>query len=211
MNLSSYPQAYVRSFLVVILSLGVLITTPAQAQESSGTASLPLEENAWALQFGVGENFSLDSFLGSTISAKKHTSPARAWQFGLTLDARVRLRENDPNRDEERIQITARYIAYPLLGDQDTETIQLFLGAGPLVEFRRNHSGAQSSSWWGVGVSGTIGAEWFVHPRIGLTAAYEPALRYQRLNSESENTSDISQDEFHLHAGGGSLGVSVYF
>jgi len=210
------PLVHILGLAVLLLGIRGVATPAAQAQQSADPKPIPLREGAWALQFNVGQNFTLDSFLGSTISAKKHTSAARAWQVGLTLAAGVTSRETDggPSRtdDQQDVAVTARYLAYPLLDEQDTESVQLYLGAGPLIEFRRANQASRTAWQWGVGVSGTIGAEWFVHPRISLNGAYESSLRYGRDRVEPEEAGPgRTTNRFQLRAGGARFGVSVYF
>lgn len=192
----------------------------AHAQERRGDRPHSLHAGTWALQFGVGENVTLDPFLGSTISGKRHTSAARAWQVGLTLDASVRSddEEDSGTDDQETLTLTARYLAYPLLDTQDVETVQLYLGAGPQLSFQRDGGGgqgaSQTSTRWGIGLSGTIGAEWFVHRRISLSGAYEAALLYRREQVEIERPGEDeerSSNRYALEAGGVRFGVSVYF
>lgn len=209
------PPVYILGLAVLLLGLGGGATPTAQAQESADPEPTPLREGAWALQFDVGQNFTLDSFLGSTISAKRHTSAARAWQVGFTLGAGVTSRETDGGssrtENQQDVAVTARYLAYPFLGDQETESVQLYLGAGPLVDFRRASQASQTAWQWGIGVSGTIGAEWFVHPRISLNGAYESVLRYGRERVETEDGPGRTTNRFRLGAGGARFGVSVYF
>lgn len=207
------PPVFILGLAALLLGLGVAATPAAQAQDASDADSIPLSEEAWALQFDVRPGLTLNSFLGSTISAKRHTSAARAWQVGLTFGASVvsRETEEEPSRDRQNVEVTARYLEYPLLGEQDSESIQLYLGAGPLVEFGRVSQEGLTRTQWGVGVSGTIGAEWFVHPRIGLNGAYETSLRYGRERREPEDEPSQTTNRFDLQAGGARLGVSVYF
>lgn len=84
------PPVFILGPVALLLGLGVAATPAAQAQDASDADSIPLSEEAWALQFDVRPNFfALSSFLGSTISAKRHTYAARARQVGLTLGASV--------------------------------------------------------------------------------------------------------------------------
>lgn len=222
--MSVFPQT-ARSLAAVFLLLAlagpwVLGSNWAHAQERNEDPSPSLRAGAWALQFGIGQDFTLDSFLGSTISGKRHTSAARAWQVGLTLDASVRTNDEDNlgTDDQETLTVTARYLAYPLLGTQDVETVQLYLGAGPQFSFRRDSQGgreqSQTSTRLGIGVSGTVGAEWFVHRRISLIGAYETALLYQREALDIEQPGEDeerSSNRYSLEAGGVRFGASVYF
>lgn len=191
----------------------------AQDRDGQGRPAHSLNAGVWALQFGVGDDAEIDSFLGSTLSGKRHTSAARAWEFGLTLDASARTggEEGGPeDRNQEAVALTAHYLAYPLLGSQDLETVQLFVGAGPRFSVRRESTGGgfQTSTDWGIGLSGTIGAEWFIHRRVSLVGAYDSALMYRRQHSGTDSApgaGDSSANLYSLDAGGVHFGVSVYF
>lgn len=212
------------AFLVVTLILAgpwAMGSERVYAQNRDGQKRPPhsLRAGVWALQFGVDDDAANDSFLGSTLSGKRHTSAARAWEFGLTLDASARTggEEDGPeDRNQETVALTAHYLAYPLLGSQDLETVQLFVGAGPRFSFRRESTGGgfQTSTNWGIGLSGTIGAEWFIHRRVSLVGAYDSAFVYRRQHSETDaapDTEDSSANLYSLDAGGVHFGVSVYF
>lgn len=210
-----YPRVSILGLVALLLGLGIGVPPAVQAQDASDADSIPLNEGAWALQFDVSQNFTLNSFLGSTISAKRHVSPARAWQFGLTLRSSVVSREieqeSSSTEDRHTVEVTARYLAYPLLGEQDSESIQFYLGAGPSIDFGRAREEPFTDWRWGVGVSGTIGAEWFVHPRISLDGAYQSTLRYGRERREPEDGPSQTTNRFDLRTGGARFGVSVYF
>ncbi|NBC01095.1 MAG: hypothetical protein GVY15_09585 [Bacteroidetes bacterium] len=216
-----YPSV----LLLLVFGIGVLPAPHVLAQEREEAESHALQAGAWALQFSVGENFTLNSFLGSTISGKRHVSDARAWQAALTLRGRATSEEDERGSVDDGSQaldLTVRYLSYPLLGERPTETIQLYIGAGPNLMFDRRtfsrESSEQESStdrlMWSLGVSGTVGAEWFVHPRISLSGAYETALRYRRQTIEQESEVqevDETRSTFELSPGGVRFGVSVYF
>lgn len=215
---TSAPHLRSLFLAVLLLGVGTLSASQVRAQGTSEEDSIPLEKGTWALQFAAGQDFTLSPFIGSTLSAKKHTSAARAWQFGLTTKADVVFeREEDRFSDQESLEITTRYLAYPLLGDQDAETVQLFVGAGPLVSFDRSSRETEDefgdrTRWrWGIGASGTVGAEWFVHSRISLSGAYETSLRFQQDRFVFDDRENQTENLLTFGAGFARLGVSVYF
>jgi len=220
------------SGIALILSATILVpSSPAQ----DNPEPIALQDGSWALQFRIGPNFDLSSRLGSTISAKYHVSAHRAWQFGVTLAGSTEDTEIDvagQNTPEtvgqgfQRVAVTARYLAYPLLDDAGSERVQMFVGAGPRLQFLRttatlNEGEANEESRtnvaWGAGLSGVLGVEWFVTPRISLDAAYVTSLLYERETDSQEDARpgaedvDATTDRFRLNSGGGRLGVSVYF
>lgn len=48
-----------------------------------------LLKGAWALQFQINNNFSVSSFQGSTLSAKRHFSNKKAMRFGVSLSGSI--------------------------------------------------------------------------------------------------------------------------
>src|SRR5262245_4253663 len=69
---------------VLVLALLAGFPTGALAQADRVNS---LEDGAWALQFGIGGNFTLHKFTGATISVKKHYSDRSAVRVGATLTA----------------------------------------------------------------------------------------------------------------------------
>jgi hypothetical protein len=192
-----------------------------------------LESGAWALQFRIWPDFTLASFQGATISAKKQLSPTSAFRFGFTPDASYRTTgseedgEEDPrsiSQNTQWLSIDAQWLRYTSLRDEVT----LFYGAGPEFSFERreqttedDRTGFENSdigTFIGAGVLGTVGAEWFMRSNISLTAEYQTSLRYLREVDSSEAEREdrsiersVTTNEVRLDARGVLFGVSVYF
>lgn len=222
----------VLSGIALILSATLLVPA-STAQDDPGP--IALQDGSWALQFRIGPNFDLGSRLGSTISAKYHVSASRAWQFGVTLAGSTEDTEIDVSGEAtpetvgqgfQRVAVTARYLAYPLLDDAASDRVQMFVGAGPRLQLLRTKATlnegeddeeSRTNVAWGAGLSGVLGVEWFVTPRISLDAAYVMSVLYERETDSQEDTRpgaqdiDVTTDRFRLNSGGGRLGVSVYF
>jgi len=220
------------SGVALILSATILVPTSTAQDDPEPIA---LQDGSWALQFRIGPNFDLESRLGSTISAKYHVSASRAWQFGGTLAGSTEDTEVDVSGQDapetvdqgfQRVAVTARYLAYPLLDDAGSERVQMFVGAGPRLQYLRTKAvlnegepdeEARTDVAWGAGLSGVFGVEWFVTPQISLDAAYVMSVLYERETDSQEDTRpgaedvDVTTDRFRLNSGGGRLGVSVYF
>lgn len=211
------------ALVLFIISASFLPQNQLHAQETPAAHSL--RQGSWALQYGVGSDFMLGSLLGSTISFKKHISASHAWQLGLTVGASFSSEdESDGTRelDQQALALTGHYLVYPLLTDQPAETIHFFYGAGPEIAWNRSHQSteleqgdqADTNTYWSAGISGVVGAEWFVHQRISLNATYRSVLKYAR-NSRSTENVDVearsqTRNTFQLHSPGVQLGVSVY-
>lgn len=217
-------------FLFFLGTIG-LAGVSAQAQRDEGTVPQEtLRPGAWALQFAVGENFTLESFSGSTLSLKWHFSRPSAVQAGLTFETNSLNREQtieDETRitdsGTQRITLSAEYINYPLLGEWAT-VIEPFFGAGPSFSYIHSDSETtqndsllvrQESNGWAAGLSATLGVEWFVHSRIGIHAAYRAAGVYRRdtsmLQQGEGEEEGPTEERFAIQAGGVRFGLSVYF
>lgn len=209
--------------LLIIVTCASLAASTAAAQEASG---LPGDRGAWALQFDVGDNFSLGSYLGSAVSVKKHTAPATAWQLGVSFDANVRSIDEDDdaarNDDAQSLQLNLQFMSYPLLADEPGREVQLLIGAGPLLGLARSHmsneqEGARTTTtttMWSTGVTGSIGAEWFFAERVSLHAAYVSSVVFARSSTEGERFGtelpEQTLNSFEFGSDGVRFGVSVY-
>ena len=219
-----------KAFLTVLLFFCVFPALVASAQPGGGPHAL--HDDSWALQFSIGPDFTVRSFEGSTLSVKRHTSAEHAWQVGLSLDGNFlhsTMQEADSvgeesNSTDLRVQLTARYLTYPLLeAGRQRESIQLFAGAGPLVSYDRDVHSTQDfdhkrrRTSFDVGASGVLGAEWFLKERLSLSAAYESSLAYSRTHirdtreDDPEGSVKRTSSGVRLNAGGVLFGLSVYF
>ena len=213
--------------LILLLMSPFMTDVQAQDEPEEGRTSAP-PRGAWALQFGIAENFRLDSFQGATVSAKKSLSETRAFRFGTTLEARFAFEEGDDERDTnlQRLSATAQWLAYTEGDAERAGTVRFYFGAGPLAGIDRsfyaiNREDAegetledeQTSVRWNVGAAGVLGAEWTVHRRIGLLAEYGTSLFYNRETrtlTVSEEERRTTQNGFGLGSGGVRFGVAVY-
>lgn len=227
-------RAYTAAALMTLFLLSSLATAPAAAQDADSSDDEPtinemLDEGAWALQFQIGENVTLNSFQGGTISAKRHTSATRAYRFGLSLSASY-IGEEEPERDQNRqsLALDAQLVQYPNT-DKD---VRLYYGGGPTASFSRRKSFREGDEKdytvtstavdWGVGVSGIVGAEWFVRRDISLSAEYRTDLRFERRTTDTDvEINDVGVvvavsenpdlNVLRFSARGVRLGLSVYF
>lgn len=229
-RLPFYTPAVV--FFLVLLGILGLGATPAQAQQEEDTGPPEaLHPGAWALQFAVGENFTLESFSGSTLSLKWHLSAPSALQSGITVETSSSDREMDTeegtqqdSNDSRRLTLSLSYVNYPLLGHRET-SIEPFFAVGPQFSYVDSSSERtlndslevrQSSKGWALGLGAMLGAEWFVHRQIGLHAAYRVGGVFQRetfkrqLGGEEEEEGP-KDERFAIQANGVRFGVSVYF
>jgi hypothetical protein len=186
-------------------------TTALQAQ-APGAAAHSLVQDAWALQFAIGENLSLGSFAGGVISAKHHRSPARAWRYGLSLSAgHAAAREDAPDRTDATVGLIAHFLHYPTLARDPGGNVHMFWGVGPLARFQAQRVTPPVGESFtmhvlSVGAGGTIGGEWFVRQRISLSAEYQSSLRFSFFSESAPDSWNV-----RLGEDGVRFGVSVYF
>jgi hypothetical protein len=184
----------------VVILAGAVMPAHGQSQHS-------LAEGNWALQFRIGQDFTLGSFSGGVISAKHHRSADRALRYGVTLGSQHVNRDNGPNTSSTGVGLVAEFLTYPTLSRDPGGDIHLFWGAGPAVQFQRQTAESPtgdriSSQLLTVGAVGSIGAEWFVRPRIGLTAEYQSGVNVGF--GDERRTVNLGQQ-------GVRFGASVYF
>ena len=189
-----------------------LVTTVAAQEPSPSVHSLA--DDIWALQFGVGENLTLRDFQGPVISAKHHSSGARAIRYGLSVlaehvngDAAAAL------ADQTRVSVglVAHFLNYPTLARDPRGRVQMFWGLGPRLgldvrRFGQPEDETVTARTVSVGAGGTVGVEWFIRPRISLSAEYETTLM-AGFSSDPEPTDWVVR----LGPRGVLFGVSAYF
>jgi hypothetical protein len=177
-------------FALVALSAVQLKSLPLLAQTDSSTNHYSLAEGSWAVQFSVSDNFSLQSFRGSLLSAKYHLSPRTAIRVGLSADLRASEESNQSgyrsSYDNQDIRLVSHYLFYSNLD----KAVVLFWGGGPEIGFYRYHtervsqySGetlSSSSQSFNAGISACAGAEWFASTWLSLHAEYGLTARSLR-------------------------------
>jgi hypothetical protein len=178
------------------------------------------------LQFQINNNFSLSSFQGATLSAKRHFSNKKAIRLGISLGGGVSDVEDQSNitgatfgrsGNGQSIGINAQYTIYP----SPDKSVNVFFGAGPIVGFSRSSSTITSTpdsfsstrnkaeeTTWSAGISGILGVEWFATRNISFIAEYASSLGYNSSNrketaEQKTNTSDyIMTNEIERHTKG---------
>jgi hypothetical protein len=211
-----------------ILLFVILLPVSAHTEEDSA-----LQPGAWALQFQITEDFTLDDFQGSIVSVKVHSSATSAWRAGLELDfsSAETSREGTesgvprPGSTSEFSTSSAtlglQYVRYANPGAQ----VVFLFGGGPFFGFDNRsvaytsedpipRDGEDSLDGWSVGISGLVGVEWLVTSRIGIHAEYgfeyEHAEATEKIQRDDfSDTRDSDSDSFGARSV--LLGVSAYF
>lgn len=211
--------------LALVTATPVILDSGQEARaQGADSLSIPLSSTAWAMQFKIGTNFRLKPFEGGTFAFKKHLSPSSAWQVGVRTGASTSTSKRtgsavdteSGSRVDYSISLRGRYLSYPLLGKQDRSGIQLFTGAGPLVRFSKERKEADDETILeetgvDIGISSTVGAEWFFHSRVSAHAQYVLDLEFSRFVRDRKEENKIEVTEAGLRSVGVRFGLSVYF
>jgi hypothetical protein len=204
-----------RCIVMAVAAIGIFVTAvglSAQQPRQADDGPHSLVHGAWALQFAIAENLTLGEFAGGVISAKHQRADGRALRYGLTLSAaHMSGRDGAPDRTAATVGLVAHFLRYPTLARDPRSDLHMFWGLGPLVRFQSLRASPPdmedaTARVLDVGAGGTIGAEWFVRPRISLTAEYQTAL-------VATFPSDVFMDRWaiRLAQDGVRFGVSAYF
>jgi len=223
-------------FLAAVLSFSsVSAQTPDSAKPTRANS---LKPGAWALQFQITQDFTLNAFQGLLLSAKHHFSNKKAVRIGLGLNASVGeskdlfrnfqsdtlLSSNSGFRESngQGIDVTLQYLNYP----SPNKSANFFYGIGLGGGFSRSKSNSRSSNstnssltlQWNTGFSGAAGVEWFATEKISLQAEYGFTLRYRWLEQTSKSYSTIlrsegkaTQESINFDPSQVKFGLSVYF
>ncbi|MCH8558675.1 MAG: hypothetical protein LAT84_12675 [Balneolia bacterium] len=236
--------------LISISLLSFLAVSPSAYAESGETVPSSSINNpgpeSRALMFGLGSNFNLNSFRGGVFSYKWFTSNNRAHRFTtdlgflyMTTDD-TRRSTNEVSFESDNFEADIRFNYDFLSYNQVSRTVYSYWGIGPTLRFqytdveRTETTSAGGSSFSnryeetkyevGLGASLTIGAEWFVHSGISISAEYALNISYNIANLDGKRTTGITQvnpgtiieDErsassINLDGSGARVGISVYF
>lgn len=141
---------------VLLLSSLTFAQNPDSLPPIEKKCSNSLKPGAWALQFQITQDFTLNAFQGVLLSAKKHFSDKSAFRFGLGLSASMsdadnffeqrnidtvrQIRENESESNTRSFDVALQYLFYP----SPAARANLFLGTGPFV--RHSHSRVESKA-----------------------------------------------------------------
>lgn len=136
---------------VLILGSVVLVpASPGRAAADASAATEALAPGSWSVQFSVQPNFTLGSYAGSTLSAKRHLGSGNAVRFGVTVIGSNRSNDfadagadtfSTINRTESgdgnawAIGVGGSYLWY----SQREAPVHVYGGAGPSVSWSRSH------------------------------------------------------------------------
>lgn len=240
-----------RTLLCLLIVSLTIILLPELSAQTDDEKTEPIENSLaadkWALMFQIDQYFTLTSFEGTMLSVKRHFSSSSALRFGFSAT----FGSGDASGNEQEIiadtglsdeasssssttsgfTVNLQYLLYPNPGDD----INLFLGAGPLIQLSHNssesnqvltNSGRHSTydrDTWYLGVSGAVGVEWFATRSLSFHGEYGAAVQYitstrtqvdiQSGGSTGDSRTEFTGDshEWRYSSQAVKFGVSAYF
>jgi len=236
----STPLYSTSRFLIVLFLFGLLLPASSWAQAERDTTDGPsvLQEGGWGLKFQMTSlNGLLSGFEGSLLAARYHVSPHQAFRLGLSAEASSSNTDQTTRREEREREIGrhryrgfVQYIHYV----QPADPLYVFAGVGlrggyntsnreeirkPDGQGERKEIETTTETTYSVGLSGTIGVEWFVHPNLSLSVEYPLGVDYLHENSETTNRIEgessrresRTRETNQFSAGGESVRIGITF
>jgi hypothetical protein len=178
-------------YLLALLISGFCST---QAQEQAVETN-SLKPGVWALEFGIGSNFTLVSFQGASISAKYHTSATNAWQAGITVNGNAQNgsslqlpvlgdtitsgNSSVNSNNSENVSLKVQYLCYA----NSESIIHFYTGAGPIVGYSHsltsqqsfNDNSSPSHNMWNIQNTSRTADTWSIGASGIVGAEYFPA------------------------------------
>lgn len=150
----------------------------AAAASAQAPADHSLTEDGLAIQFRIAPNLTLGTFSGGLISIKQHRAADRALRAGASFNFGHNNVEGGTDQTSLQVGLVGEVLHYPTLAGDPNGNVQMYFGYGPNVQYNLQKSApegvdAVTTHTISLGAVGTLGAEWFVRPRIGITAEYQ--------------------------------------
>lgn len=213
--------------------ISCLVLMPAIRPAVGQTDSLPQNAARHALLFQIGENLSLRSFEGATLSFKHKRSVNTAFRIGIAISAE-RQKDNvhadlpDSIWRYYRDALTSMANVHLHVSIQRSrpysKRVSFYVGYGLHLGF--NHLANTSTpeyrhnyNSFTIGPMGYAGVEWLFHPMMSLSGEYGLSGYYTYTISnmdayyygEKVGTYKIRGHSFGLRSPGPKLGLSTYF
>ena len=221
----------------LMLSVGILLIPAANcsAQCSQADSLTSIRDGAWALSFGIGPNFTLKTFDGTTVSWKRFISDNSAIRVGVSVNARdmdMEVEAVDKTTEQTHtntywdVTLQGHYVRYPV----SSSNTRFFWGIGPVVSIhneeeryliivdqdKTTHDRSRDVKQRDVGLSAVLGVEWFPIQDFSLHAEYGQTLSYSWSEGVSDDKdwsfqSTSTREEIQWSPTQVRFGLSVYF
>jgi len=214
----------------------VTISSAVESDRENAGNNKP-DAGAKAFLFEAGTDLHIGSYSGLLVAGRHHFSTTRALELRFGFDGEIGDYEykneelDDPTEvtkstgDDNRYGIGLSYVY--LMYREGSSNLMPFWGIGPKFEYRYSHSeykedegyGSNSrSSDIGVGLTGDIGFEWFILPKISLVAVCRMKLLYSWDKETRERHDDhlnykrtTEQKSLDFGHENTNLGIALYF
>ena len=221
-------------FIVIFILFNVII----RGQKDSLNNSEPLKHG---IEFQINKEFTLSSFLGSSIAYRYLINKINGLRFLLS----TQISKNDINHDVQsdnnqqasqnldntvfNIKLSTHYI-YSLM---NRNKFQLIIGGGPMLLYYKssneNNADSKTSSQyysintnivWNAGIDLFCGVEYYITENIAISGEYSMAFYYSHGNNDYRQFQDTSillsrtidkTDNYSFKDNGVVLGLTVFF
>lgn len=146
------PLVLRRTVIAALLAWPLIhvLVPPARAEEAETVSAEALSPGSWSAQFAVQPNLTLGSYLGSTLSLKRHLRRGNALRFGLSLNLDTTTDDSKEvsgdtlftstsalvrDRNDWSIGLTTYYLWYA----RRAAPVHAYGGVGPTVSWSRGH------------------------------------------------------------------------
>lgn len=221
---------------LILLTFIVAINTYSQSTDSkSSEEKNSLQKHSWSVQFGVGNDFRLQSFQGLMVSLKYHITGHSSLRFGIGFsgsedDGTITndyVSESPIYGNHQNLYSTLSFIYY----FKPTALINIYAGLGPRFSYYHSYNvhwyidpgddqmGKFETLSWRAGLQGTFGAEWFPVKFLSIFAEYfaygvygETKDRYRVIDSYGiPYSEDYNATNWEFNGTSAMMGLSVYF
>ncbi|MBI3580199.1 MAG: hypothetical protein HY089_12410 [Ignavibacteriales bacterium] len=238
-----------RYTIAVIIILLFMMGSLTYAQTDSVQAKIPL-----AMQLSKAKSFDFYFINGTGFSYKTHLGFASALRYNL--DFYINLDNGNTNNDSrdqsysyglqnyssstssksnnQRLEFSAQYLIFPIT----FQSVRIFIGSGPLVNWERRYFWSENTSsegitnpqkyssseettyYYGLGIGVIGGIECFFSDNISFSALHDGFIRYnwyeeqRTFKSESNSYEGTRNSKGHFWTTSLSsirLGISFYF
>ncbi|MDQ3022182.1 MAG: hypothetical protein M3R36_16665 [Bacteroidota bacterium] len=177
-----------------------------------------LKKGMWAIQFGIGSDFTLTNFEGAVLSLKYQLASKTALR--LSFNGNYFKRENDTNdynySQSNSLGVNMIFMYY--LNPKSRFNIFAYAGGAYYYSYEagQNPSEYQDLSRWTVGPVLGAGAEFFVFKQLSLFAEYSYSFRFGKEEYFSHeyfmgNQQRITDNIIYMSNNTVKFGLPVYF
>ena len=221
---------------VVIICCLVIVSTAAESEQEDWKNHKP-DSGDKAFLFQMGTNLRVRSLSGVILGLKYHRSTTRALELriglnGRTFDDEVKYEEFDDSleireRTGDGYNWTIRFSGVYLMYLDRPSNLIPFWGIGPTFQYHYSYSEYSEYNGYAsnseskdidVGLTGDIGFEWFILPKVSLVAKYRMKLLYswdtdthENWNDDKSNKRTSERKSIKFGYENTDLGIALYF